>query len=685
MSAVWQQSDCTRPDPYLEWEYRTRCDKLKETWCSVQIQVVPAGDDYLPSLRELRDVVEAGRLPGENPKQLTIRMADDEFRHLADLIIGIQKGTVSPPFERVQMQFFIYRLEALIYAQGSYERTSFYQAIFAGPPIAGLVLNEPSKKRHPIIFPAPVAGFQGVAIGIIDDGIAFAHERFRSDPYTSRIKAIWLQEVERRGDQDGGVLFGQRLDNGNINTSLKICKSDSDVYRQFHVVDFGSNEYNPLASRASHGTHVLDLAAGYDPTLGIGERPIFAVQLPSVATIDTSGVTMGSYVLQAVRMIMVWADKLDPEKPVPLVINFSYGLLAGPKDGTQQLELSLADLIGYRNCKAPTRLVMPAGNSYRTRAAARMQLEETELQTLDWVVLPDAGAANYLEIWLDTGAGEKGCSPVEVALTPQDKILDTVIRPEEGAVSEFIIDGQPVAGIYYQVFRHPTTGTRERILLAINPTVRTDDGRDLAPAGRWKLSIRNLTERPITAHIYVQRDDTPFGYPRRGRQSYLDHAGAYERDDKTGDYRFQKPGCPIIYQETLSAIATSPTDKPDHTIVVGAAEASESCPPADYTSSGPTESRPGPDCSAIADDGDAHWGRLAAGTFSGSVVAMRGTSVAAPQIVRQVADELEAMQAPSTPPPDSILVSPKDQPRLGDYVLRPAENRDIPRRRYPAI
>ena len=162
-----------------------------------------------------------------------------------------------------------------------------------------------------------------------------------------------------------------------------------------------------------------------------------------------------------------------------------------------------------------------------------------------------------------------------------------------------------------------------------------------------------MTTENITAHVYVQRDDTPFGYPRRGRQSYLDHAGAYERDPQTGDYRLQKEGCPIIYAETLSSIATCPMTSGDHVIVVGAAEASEALPPsdypppADYTSSGPTKGRPGPDCSAFADEGDALWGVLAAGTFSGSAVKLSGTSVAAPQIAGQVADQLEAMAYPA--------------------------------------
>jgi hypothetical protein len=45
-----------------------------------------------------------------------------------------------------------------------------------------------------------------------------------------------------------------------------------------------------------------------------------------------------------------------------------------------------------------------------------------------------------------------------------------------------------------------------------------------------------------------------------------------------------------------------------------------------------------PDMSAVADDSPAFRNVLAAGTRSGSVVAMNGTSVAAPQATRLIAD-----------------------------------------------
>jgi subtilisin family serine protease len=685
MNVIWQEADRERPDPYLDWEYRTRPLKQYETWCSVQIQVLPAtDDDYLPSLVRLRDAVQAGSVPDDGVESgfFTIRMSDDERVNLNEWINA--GGNAK---EKIEMQFFIYRLESFIYRNGHYNDPSFYHSIFAGPPIVGLEFNDLNEEPSGIHFPELFVSDITAAIGVIDDGIAFAHQRFCNQVKDSRIGAIWLQETERRNKKDNSVVFGRRLDNTDINGYLQTCASEDEIYRQAGVTDFRSNIYNPLASRAAHGTHVLDLASGYDS--GASDRPILAVQLPSVATIDTSGVTMGSYVLQAVRMIMLWANKLrtDGTRHVPLVINFSYGLLAGPKDGTQQLEKSLADLVDYRNRRfAPTRLVLPAGNSYRSKAAAKIELEKRGTKHLDWVIAPDDGTANYLEIWLDGEGASHELSPVQISLTPPRVASSYSVRLSEAEVVVLESAGGTTAAMYYDVF--PLSG-RERILLAIGPTVRNDDGRHLAPSGGWTVSIENLAERPITAHFYVQRDDTPFGYPRRGRQSHLDHHLAYGRDEKTGDYRVLQPHCPITYEETLSSIATGGPQLDDHPIVVGAAEATDHHPPADYTASGPTKLRDGPDNSAFADDGDAHWGRLAAGTFSGSVVAMRGTSVAAPQIARHIANNLAASVLHDTPTgaPGEVFIGvpDEDKARLGEYIYSPIPEPKIPQRRYPAV
>jgi hypothetical protein len=684
MNARWQDAPRARPDPYVDWEYRTRrlqpdpCD----VWCSVHIEVRPdQNGHYLPALLALRDATDHGRLAEDEacPGRFTIRMSDEERIFLRERTLAHAKhDKIADP---VEVQFFVYRLESLIYHQGRYRDTRIYRTLMAWPPIVGLKINEDiNPEPLPIKFDQFPLAAKPTAIGIIDDAIAFAHERFRAPSNTSRVAAMWLQDTERRRAQDLGVLFGQRLDNDCINALLKCHDTEDAIYRELGVTDFGHRANNPLAARASHGTHVLDLAAGHTPdgSTTMIDHPIFAVQLPSAATVDTSGVTMGSYVLQAVRMIMHWADHFKADqKSIPLVINFSYGLLASAKDGTQYLEQALTRLIHYRNYVQQqfTRLVLPAGNSYRGRETAKVTLKP-EPQNLDWVVLPDDATPNFIEIWLDDPACDQDA--VALTLTLPGESRGYCVQLEECRVSELASDQGPIAAVYYDAF---PGRRRARVLIAVGPTGRNDDGWARAPSGRWNIALARRVDREITAHLYVQRDDAPFGYARRGRQSRLDHPDAYARDKLTGDYRDHTKSL-LIYEETLSAIATTDPALPDHIVVVGAAVASDHAPPADYTASGPTKLRKGPDCAAFADGGDAHWGMLAAGTFSGSVVAMRGTSVAAPQIARALA-RLQTdfpNQEATIPVHDPLL-----QRRLGDFIQPPAPNREIPRRRYPAV
>ena len=728
MKPIFQKEDAQRPDPYLDWEFRTRsglsrgAEPPKDQWCSLYIKVRGASaEDRLANMKQLEQAVRIGRLPEdrvEPPDRLTIRMADDERAHLRNLIAN--GARIQPDIDQVLLQFFVYRLEPLIYKGGRYVSTELYDVILAGPPIADLHFEPLDDKAiQPITFDdLPDIATRGVAIGVIDDGIGFAHERFRSDPVKSRVMAIWLQDVERaengpadkKGRRDPRIAFGRCLDNTEINELLKRHENEADIYRELGLIDFGKNAYNPLALRATHGTHVLDVAAGYDPVGQPRLRPILAVQLPSIATLDTSGVTMGSYVVQAVRQIMLWADKLGTD--VPLVINFSYGLSAGPKDGTHPIEVALNELISHRNRRASTCLVVPAGNTYRARTTARMKLVEGKPISLDWMILPDDPTPNFLEIWLDNGSDPDERSPIEVTLAPPDGLPSDAARPDKGELKTLKLDKKSIAATYYDV----SNDKRGRIFVAVNQTATMNGRADCAPAGRWRLTLENKSKHEVTAHLYIQRDSTPFGYRGLRRQSYFDDPHAYCRDEVTGNYDDYDPEkCPITRSETLSALATLPPGNGKRIFVVGAAqgmsgfvppEASAPFVPAPYTSSGPTTERKGPDCAAVTEEGPAHSGVLAAGTFSGSIVKMSGTSVAAPQLVRWIANHFEQNRVAAllpdkgtVPPPASQRVpSPaamgvsdqdafpavKEQAaRLGRFVIQRRPDRHVPRRRYP--
>ncbi|HEX4894332.1 MAG TPA: S8 family serine peptidase, partial [Hyphomicrobiaceae bacterium] len=136
--------------------------------------------------------------------------------------------------------------------------------------------------------------------------------------------------------------------------------------------------------------------------------------------------------------------------------------------------------------------------------------------------------------------------------------------------------------------------------------------------------------------------DTAYGFPTAGRQSYFDDPSYERRDWKGHVVLTDKPDSPVKRRGTLNAIATGD----DPRIIVMGGYVLSTGRAADYSSSGPTSgTRTGPDALAMSDRTPVLGGVLAAGTRSGSRVAMNGTSVAVPSVTRMIARELAAGRA----------------------------------------
>ena len=95
--------------------------------------------------------------------------------------------------------------------------------------------------------------------------------------------------------------------------------------------------------------------------------------------------------------------------------------------------------------------------------------------------------------------------------------------------------------------------------------------------------------------------------------------------------------------------------------------------PARYTAQGPVATGANriarsPNLLAPSDDSIACAGVVAAGTCSGSRVPMRGTSAAAPQIARWIADQLAIGKDPMSSLPPLLPVNPKVPPNERDTV-----------------
>ena len=537
---------------------------------------------------------------------------------------------------------------------------AYCTVLHVGAPIPMLqsTLDGPSSRRNQG-FPASTSrpektGRPHTTIAAIDDGIAFLNARFRNGPTQTRIQAIWLQAPE--GLDPGGVICGRTLSGAEIDELLAGGEREVDIYRAINRTLRPGTERQSTHHRASHGTHVLDLAAGAAPQgatdADMRAFPILAVQLPPAALRDTSGRRLEGYVVQGLRWLIAQnLRQAAGAPPGPLVVNLSLGSLAGPGDETAFLADWLKHEVDRYARLAPgavLRIVAAYGNARRARVVARAELRAARDLALDWCILPDDHTPSFLEMRADTQ--QAGLLRL-VLQTPDsmDEPLD-IPWPEPG---ENWTLGNPV--------RAMVTGVAEdgRRMVQISTAPTAGAGTTNAP-GRWHVRIASRDEAPALISLRVQRDDTPAGYRTLGRQSWLDHPLGWEWDDETRDWtapQATKTPVPSPITREGTAVAFGGTNT-HNVFFVGAVRPrpgkGTGTHPALYTGSGVFSLRPmgestGPTLAALGDDGAILSGRRASGVLSGTTARLSGTSVAAPAVTRALALYLENAATDTTP------------------------------------
>lgn len=496
--------------------------------------------------------------------------------------------------------------------------------------------------------PAPLpAKDKPVVVGIIDDAIAFAHVRFQfvdgGSARKTRFHEIWCQDLG--GDQP----YGKYIKRADIDQLLVACTPpagpvDEDRLYRTAGLNFQSTGHKSWARRAGHGTHVLDLMAGMAPDDVKADSPVIAaVQLPVPVTEETRGVLLTAYALDGMQRIFKGMEKVaaaNNASSLPCVINMSYGTLDGPHDGTGHLAEAIDErLEAYESAGQRVAVVLPAGNGHLSQCHAQVALpaDPTKEKTLHWRILPDTRTPNFLEIWLPAIAAKK---TVEVRVTTPT-----------GHTTPWISEGDPrhcwpskaTPLLWIRHRGKRPKGRRQVILIAVFPTAPMLPDDPVAASGVYSITLRNVGNVPLGLDAWIGRNDTPAGYAIRGRQSRFEEAhyvntryrgnGRPEEEDDGRSY--------VVRYGSLNGLATG-----KHTIVVGSVSRDD-LSSAPYSAAGPTVApevgkprpRAGPDAMTIADHSRVRAGLLAAGMRSTSSVAMRGTSVSAPQLARFVADQ----------------------------------------------
>jgi hypothetical protein len=548
-----------------------------------------------------------------------------------------------------------------------------------------------------------------VIVGIIDYAINLAHARFQhivNGIHRSRVAHAWLQDGAHRGDP---LPFGREIYAAEIETALHEAGGDEEAaLRRLDLLGFGGGSdgaatvpRTELARRTSHGTHVLDLAAGRDPTDREGMAvQIIAVALPDAVRRDSTGTLLSVFFLKGLDYILMRCRDIgrdtgsDEAPPIPVLVCASLGFAGGPRGGRHLIERAV-ELAVQRHTKTTcgqpdnVRVVLPAGNSNLARGHATSgRSTGTATLAVPWRLQPGDHTPNHLEAWISHG-GDEPPREVQLTLRPPGTLGPPPQRVFRlGESRRLVVTPEGIAGdaadSIGRVAFESVPDSPMRLSIALAATDPGATGRPAAPPGAWWVEITArapagaATELRIDA--WILRDDDPIEAAATARQSYFDSTtyqvweseGALLADDpKEADVGVKRTG-------TLNVIATDRK----RTAVGGFVQ-----PPVGATGQVPTPARysgtPLPvgrlflkeeECvswAAPCESSEVLPGVLAAGSRSGSLVALNGTSVAVPQVVRGMVEKCLRNENPEDL--DLLPTAPADHPsrrRLGDRPIR---------------
>jgi hypothetical protein len=502
-------------------------------------------------------------------------------------------------------------------------------------------------------------------IGILDDGCPFAASQFLRawNPASTRVRAIWDQ------DQITSYAFGQPLPDFKYGWEFRRdyrtpggVPLGLDDWIRLHLTPTGSVDedgcyedakFRRLALRESHGAHVMDVLAGRVPpssrvsplvvVSNIGElkpdpanwKPgsdrasqadIVFVQFPYDCIRDATGVWLKGYVLDGVRYILTFAD---PKKTERVIVNLSYGPTTGPHDGTAVLEEALGALVQEfdgKKRKPKLEVILAAGNSYLTDGHVAFIREKGKPDYVEWSwrLLPDNPVLCFAEVWMDK--------------TQAGRVMVTLTSPS-GTIT---------------VARGPIEWGRDCVwLLEVGLTMV---GRQITPSehGDYTIKVAGLRQG-AHVHAYIARSDPNMGVFTNAKRSYFVDPRWEETRSAAANCtyingEFDDQGSLVSRYGTLNGIATGDIARVH---VAGGDVLANGFRAAPYSSAGParTGRRIGPDYALFCDESCSLQGVRGGGTRSGSVFRLIGTSAAAPQLARHIAnnDTLVVYDRPTTP------------------------------------
>jgi hypothetical protein len=536
-------------------------------------------------------------------------------------------------------------------------------------------------------------------IGMLDDGCPFAAAHFLKTLSTStistRVRGIWDQNQEKLPVAVNGRFFGMELTDFRYGLEYRRDFAPGVEPQQMGLDEWialhstspnGIDEercyedagFTSLKYRGSHGAHVMDVLAGRIPTSSrIGpSRPgdrrdppswrpgtdaasnaeMVFVQFSENNIRDATGVWLLDYVVHGIQYVLSFAKPYVTRR---VVINLSYGPTIGPHDGLALLETALSALVADydgTSGKPKLEIFLAAGNSYLTEGHVVFRRHHNEPDHVEWTwrLPPDNTVLCFCEVWMKTvHAGS-----VTVTLTsPSGDFYDSTIPITPLSLAG--VDGPIPWSIDDTMWR-----------LEVKRTIAS--AGLVAEHGDWTIRVAGVPHHHHDAdvHAYVARTDPNMGVRTGAKLSYFvdpewERSRSASASCKYDNGEFDNRGSLIRRYGTLNGIATAQDDS----VHVAGGYIIANQRKSTYSSAGPARPGPltyrvGPDYVLPCDESYALQGIRAGGNRSGAVFRLTGTSTAAPQLARHVAD-------PPIPPAHDIPGTLIEQYKRGGGNIDP--------------
>ncbi|MCW8934386.1 MAG: S8 family serine peptidase [Gammaproteobacteria bacterium] len=321
---------------------------------------------------------------------------------------------------------------------------------------------------------------KGCVVAVLDWGLDIAFPAFRDNNGKTRVEAIWDQRGEFDDAHQNRWGYGQILTADDIDTALQ------------QKNPYESLDYDPADSdsrsrkgewQGSHGTHVMDIAAGNGRGGGLSgvapEADLVFVHLSRTARVlGRENLGDSASVLEAIDFVFTVAGDR------PCIINMSVGAHGGPHDGLTLVEQGIDRAVWLNTGRA---VVNSAGNYFTARAHAQGRLKTGMQDQLEFKVPENDPTTSELEIYYESS----------------DRFNVSVIGPDGsdlasvaiGEAKPLLFEGREIGYMYH---RNRHNGNADRhVDIFIHPN---------APAGIWQLKIQAEHAEDGRFHAWIERD-----------------------------------------------------------------------------------------------------------------------------------------------------------------------------------